>query len=165
MTDPSRESVYSGEVSLRSLRLAIFLGELNDVSIMVADVGNAYLEAKTKEKVYIIAGPEFGELEGHTLVIYKALYGLRTSGARFHERFADTLRDMGFVPCDADPDVWMRDSGDLWEFVCVYTDDLCAIMKDPQAFFNQLSSSPHHYKTKGCRGDLLPSRRRLWSRS
>jgi hypothetical protein len=25
-----------------------------------ADVGNAYLEAKTKEKIYIVAGPEFG---------------------------------------------------------------------------------------------------------
>ena len=52
---------------------------------MPADVGNGYLEAKTKEKVYIVAGPEFGELQGHTLIIYKALYGLRTSGARFHD--------------------------------------------------------------------------------
>ena len=56
----------------------------------MGDIGNAYLEAYTKEKVYCIAGPEFGDLAGHTLVIVKALYGLRTSGARYHERFADT---------------------------------------------------------------------------
>ena len=64
----------------------------------LGDVGNAYLEAYTQEKVYIIAGPEFGELAGHTLIIVKALYGLRTSGARYHEKFAATLVDMGFKP-------------------------------------------------------------------
>jgi hypothetical protein len=29
------------------------------------DIGNAYLEAYTTEKVYIIAGPEFGERARH----------------------------------------------------------------------------------------------------
>ena len=29
------------------------------------DIGNAYLEAVTSEKVYIRAGPEFGKLEEH----------------------------------------------------------------------------------------------------
>jgi hypothetical protein len=42
------------------------------------NVGNAYLEAKTKEKVYIVGGPEFGSLEGHTLLDDKTLYGLRS---------------------------------------------------------------------------------------
>jgi hypothetical protein len=33
--------------------------------------------AETKEKVHIIAGPKFGELQGHTLTIHKkAFYGL-----------------------------------------------------------------------------------------
>ena len=32
------------------------------------DIGNAYLESYTKEKVYIVTGPEFGEREGHTLM-------------------------------------------------------------------------------------------------
>ena len=45
-----------------------------------------------------IAGPEFGEKEGHIFVINKALYGLKTSGKRWHERFTDVLRDMGFHP-------------------------------------------------------------------
>ena len=38
------------------------------------DIGTAYLESVTKEKVYIMAGPEFGDREGHTLIIRKALY-------------------------------------------------------------------------------------------
>jgi hypothetical protein len=42
------------------------MAELNGLELWGADVGNAYLEAKTKEKVYIVGGPEFGSLEGHT---------------------------------------------------------------------------------------------------
>ena len=51
---------------------------LNGLELMAADIGNAYLEAHTKEKVYCIAGSKFGELAGHVLVFNKALYGLRT---------------------------------------------------------------------------------------
>ena len=69
------ESVYSGVVSLRGLRLVMFLADLNKLLLWGGVVGNAYLEALTKEKLYIIAGPEFGELQGDILIIYKALYG------------------------------------------------------------------------------------------
>ena len=51
-------------------------GEL--ATLIATDIGNAYLEAYTSEKVYVIAGPEFGDLEGHIFVIRKALYGLKT---------------------------------------------------------------------------------------
>ena len=66
------------------------------------DISNAYLEAHISEKVYIIAGPEFGEKEGHTLIINKALYGLKSLGARWHERLFDMLSEMGWTPCKAD---------------------------------------------------------------
>jgi hypothetical protein len=61
----------------------------------------------TKEKVYIIAGPEFGPLEGHTLLINKAIYGLKSSGLRWSERFSDVLIDMGFFLSKAETDIWM----------------------------------------------------------
>jgi hypothetical protein len=82
LTDIPLESVYSGIVSLRGLRIVIFLAELNGLLIWATDITSAYLEAFTLEKVCIKAGPEFGKLEGHWLTIEKALYGLRTSGAR-----------------------------------------------------------------------------------
>ena len=77
----------------------------------------------TKEKVAFVAGKEFGPLAGHTLLISKAPYGLQSSGARFHDKFADTLCDMGFKPSFCDPDVWYRDAGDCYEYVCTYVDD------------------------------------------
>ena len=148
---------YSSVVSLRSLRIALAIGELNGLRVGVGDVSCAYLEAYTKEKVYFAAGPEFGDLEGHTMIIVKALYGLRTSGARFHEKFAETMTEMGFKPCLADPDVWLRDAGDCYEYVCVYyVDDLMAIMHDPPAFFQTLQSD-YNYDLKGVGDPELPS--------
>ena len=79
LTATPTESVYSGVVSLRGLRTCIFLGELNGLVPWATDIGNAYLEAKTTEKVCIRAGPEFGELEGHLLIIDNELYGWRLS--------------------------------------------------------------------------------------
>jgi hypothetical protein len=57
---------------------------------------------------YIVGGPEFGDLTGHTLEFYKALYSLRSSGLCWHQRFADALRLLAFVPCKAETDIWMR---------------------------------------------------------
>jgi hypothetical protein len=131
MTAPPKDSVYFGGVTLRSVRLCMFLGELNGLDVDAADVGNAYLMAYTKEKLYIIADPEFGDPQGCLLIIVKALYGLWTSEARWHEFFADTLMDMDFYPCKAHPDVWMKASG----FVCVYVDDLACTMAYPSLFF------------------------------
>ena len=45
------ESIYSGVVSLRNLRLVIFLGKLTMLELWGADIGNACLEAVTEEKL------------------------------------------------------------------------------------------------------------------
>ena len=51
LTKEPVESIYSGVVSLRSLRIVVFLSQLNDLEIWGADVGNSYLEAYTDEKL------------------------------------------------------------------------------------------------------------------
>ena len=83
LTATPSKSVYSGVVSLQGLQMCIFIGELDCMVPWATDIGNTYLEAVTSEKVCIRAGPEFGELEGHLLIIYKALYGLRLRGKLF----------------------------------------------------------------------------------
>ena len=90
------ENIYSGVVSLRNFSLVMFLGKLNNLDIWGADIGNAYLEAFTDEKLYIVAGPEFQELEGYILILIKALYGLKSSGKRWAEVIHGILRDMKF---------------------------------------------------------------------
>ena len=146
MTSAPNEEAYSSVVSLKGMRMCIFLAELNGLKIMAGDVGNAYLEAKTREKIYIIAGPEFGELEGTIMVMNKALYGLKTSGARYREHFADYLRSKGWTQSRADPDIWMKDGGDHWEYICTYVDDLLIMSKEPEKFMDELKKT---FKMKG----------------
>ena len=85
LTKEPMETVYSEVVSLRNLRLAM-LAEFNNLELWGADVGNAYLQALTKEKLYIVGGPEFVELQEHVLVMYKALYGTRSGEACWHDK-------------------------------------------------------------------------------
>ena len=150
LTKEPVESIYSGVVSLRSLRMVVFLSQLNNLEIWGADVGNAYLEAYTDEKLCIMAGPEFKELQGHLLIMVKALYGTRSGGARWHDRLFDILQEMKFKPSKADPDVWMRPEpgGTCYEYIAVYVDDLAIAAKDSQAFCNELKKK-YNLKLKG----------------
>jgi hypothetical protein len=69
--------------------------EWNDVN---KSKSNAFLYGKTKEKVYITAGPEFGvDLHGKNLIIDKSLYGLKisTAAARFHDHLSESLLRLG----------------------------------------------------------------------
>ena len=66
--------------------------------VMGADIGNAYLETYTHEKLFIKAEAEFEELEGFILILNKALYGVKSSGKRWAERFYDIIKDMGIKP-------------------------------------------------------------------
>ena len=144
------ESVYSGVVSLRGLRIVLLLAELNNLDVCCTGIGNAYLEAYTKEKVCFIAGKEFGNLAGHLLIIDKALYGLRTSGLCWHDKFADCLRDMGFTPCKAEPYIWMRlnTKFGIYKYIAVYVDDLAIAAKDCKKITNILTNK-YKFKLKG----------------
>ena len=91
-----------------------------------ADIGNAYLEAFTDEKLYIGAGPEFKELEGYILIFLKALYELKSSGKRWADVIHNILKYLKFTPSEADPCIWLRKALNLkcYEYIAVYVDDL-----------------------------------------
>ena len=135
---------------MRSLKLVIFLGKLNNLELWGADIGNAYLEASTEEKLYIVAGPEFEDWEGYMLTFSKALYGQKTSGKRWAETLHDILKDMNFIPSRADQCIWLKKNIKLniYEYIAVYVDDLCIAAQDPKEIINILKSK-YHLKVKG----------------
>ena len=146
-TEASKDDVKSGVVSMDSVRIGFFIGELLNLLVSAGDVGSAFLYGKTREKIYMIAGPEFGpEIMGCILILVMGLYGLKTSAARFHEHLAGILWDLGFRPSRGDPDFWYKDCGTHYEYCACYVDDLLVWSKDPIAILKQLKET---YTIKG----------------
>ena len=110
--------------------MAFVLASLNNLQVCAADVSTAFLYGKTREKVYIVAGEEFGDDAGKVMIVEGGCYGLKTSAARFHERVSEELRSMGFRPSKADFDLWMRPKADHYEYVATYVDDIMVFSKD-----------------------------------
>ena len=128
----------------------IFLGKLSHLDLWGADIGNAYVEEFTDEKLNIVAGPEFQELEGYILIFLKALYGLKSSGKRWAEVIHGILRDMKFLPSKSDPCIWLRKAANLrcYEYIAVFVDDLCIAAESPSTII-QIFKSKYHLKVKG----------------
>ena len=100
---------YAGVVSRESVRIMLTYAAVHGLNVFAGDIRNAYLQAPTSEKHYIICGPEFGlENEGRVGLIKRALYGGKVAGRDFWYHLRSAMESMGFTPSKGDPDVWMR---------------------------------------------------------
>jgi hypothetical protein len=136
-TEAPSALTYSSVVSRDSVRIALLIASLNDLKLLACDIQNAYLTADCREKIYIKAGHEFGSEAGSIMVIRKALYGLKSSGAAFRAHLAETLYDLNYQPTKGDPDVWIRpaiksNGFEYYEMVLVYVDDILCISEQPE---------------------------------
>jgi hypothetical protein len=91
-TEVPKESTYSSVISRDSVQIAFLYAALNDLDILSADIQNAYLNAPTKDKLYMMASLEFGSnnVNLHVLIV-RALYWLQSLGAHWQEHMASTL--------------------------------------------------------------------------
>ncbi len=149
-TDPPTSITYSSVVSRDSVRIAFLLAALNDLDVMMANVGNAYINADICEKVYFVTGDEFGALNrGKNVIIVTALYGLKASRAAWCVHLAEVLHDMGHTSTLADPDVWLhaetKPGGfEYYAYLLVYVEDILLISHDPSHTINT-SVSPERW--------------------
>ena len=159
-TNTPSSVTYSSVVSRDSVRICLLIAALNDLNILAGDIENAYIAAPCREKCWTWAGKEFGSDQGRPLIIVRALYGLKSSGAAFRAFLAETLDDMGFQSSHADPDVWLRpatkpDGENYYEYILCYVDDILSIslqpdrpMKEIQRMFkfkNDIVQKPDFY--------------------
>jgi len=79
-------------------------------------------------------------------VIHKSLYGLKMSTVAFHEHLSMKLRDMGYAPLRADPDLRMKDCDTHYEYITRYVDDVISFSKNPIMIIEELKK---HYVMKG----------------
>lgn len=142
--DPRGLTTRATVVKGISVRLLDLIANHWNKKILTGDIGNAFVQSKTEEKVFTKLGPEFGpDLAGRIALIVKALYGLTTSAAAFRKALADFLRTLDFIPTRYDRDVWMKPSptGNGYDYICTHVDDFKIIADDPQAYIDMISGA------------------------
>jgi hypothetical protein len=128
------------------VRIALTIAALNDLDILACDIQNAYLTTDCREKVWIIAGPEFGSEAGTNMLVNKALCGLKSSGAAFRAFLAETLDAMDYKPSYADPDVWIRPAVkpggfEYYEYMLYYVDDALCISNNSEKSMKRIQDN------------------------
>jgi hypothetical protein len=145
-TETPMSITYSSVVSRDSVRIAFLIAALNDLDIMACDVSNAYLNAPCREKIWFVAGPEFGSRQGQVVKIVRALYGLKSSGASWRNMLSQTIvEELQFQPTIADPDVYRRcnrkpNGEEYWELLLVYVDDILIVSHEPKHHLQKLGT-------------------------
>ena len=143
-TEPPTSMTYSSVVSRDSVRIALSIASLNCLEISSCDIGNAYLNAPCREKLWTVAGAEFGSEKGAVMIISRALYGLKSSGAAWRSTLAQTMELLGYKPTQADPDVWLKraikhDRTPYYKMMLIYVDDVLHLAEDPNEDMTKLS--------------------------
>ena len=142
-------STYAGVVSRESVRIALTYAALNDLDVFAANIRNAYLQALSSQKDYIICGLEFGvENIGQTALIHRALYGGKAAGRDFRNHLCSCMEFLNLKSCLADPDMWMRpaiksDGNTYYEYILLYVDNALVVSENAESILqNELRRYP-----------------------
>ena len=181
VTEAPATLTYASVVGRETVRVALTLAALNALEVKTADVEGAYLTAPNLEKIWVLLGPEFGPDAGKKAIVVRALYGLKSAGASFRSVMADCMQQLGFKPCKADPDLWMKpavrpdDGTSYWTYVLFYVDDCLAIDCDAEGVLRQIDrffkmkpgsiGDPDLYLGSKLREHTLPNGVKAWGKS
>jgi hypothetical protein len=84
-----------------------------------------------------VLGPEFGDDAGKRVLIVRDMYGLKAAGEALRNHLAEFRNHLGWYPCRADRDLWMKaetrhDDGVLyWAYILIYVDEILCVHHDP----------------------------------
>ena len=141
--DPKGLDTRATVVKSISVRLLDIIADAWNKEVLTGDIGNAFIQSDTNEKIYTRFGDEFGELKGCLAIIVRALYGLTTSAERFRSKFADLLRTMGFKSSRYDRDLWVIPCphGNGYDYICTHVDDFKIVANNPYHYLEQISGA------------------------
>jgi Reverse transcriptase (RNA-dependent DNA polymerase) len=74
-------------------------------------------------------------------------YGEQMAGFNQNQGFAEVLRAMGFIPSQAQDDIWMSENNNLYEYIALYVDDLLIAASNPKEIVQTLEEQ-HKLKLK-----------------
>ena len=141
---------------------------MNDLKLLSADIGNAYLNVKCRKRVHVRYGPElFGpEYTGKLAVTVRALYSLEISGASWRQHLSSGINYLGFTNTKGDSDVYRRRASkttgeSYYECLIVYVDDIICVSDNPKHWMDTLQIS-YRLRDVGLPYKFLGSNKKQW---
>lgn len=109
------------------------------------DVKTAYLHGELKETILMKQPVEFHNgAKDEIFLLRKSLYGLKQAGRVWNAKISDVLKQLGYVPSESDPCLFVKTWKKKKTFILLYVDDML-IFTDTEAeyerFRNILRSS------------------------
>ena len=98
---------YSLVVSRDLVRIVLTISAINYLDVLACDIQNAYIMTDCRERVWVISRPEFGSEAGKNMLMRKALYELKVSGAAFRDFLEENMYALGYLPSYTNPDLWL----------------------------------------------------------
>ena len=142
MTTAPAAVTYASVVLRETVRIALTLAAFNDLAVKCGDVLNAYITAPVKVNIWTYLGPENGEYEGKKAIIVRVLYDLKPSVDAFRAHLCECMAALGYKPCLADPDIWLKaqnqDDIDYYSYILCYVDDIMVIHHDTRPILDRI---------------------------
>ena len=88
------EDVYAPVISLDFIRILFLIAVMNNLDVRMVDISCAFLQSKTKEKLYTRGGIEWGEeIAGRVLILAKSVYGTKTAAQAWFKEFTEAIEN------------------------------------------------------------------------
>ena len=135
-------------ISAVGVRMMFAQAAADGQKVLAGDLGNAYLHARTREKVFCRLEEEWGpEYAGRVAVIEKAIYGLVSSAYEFHSYVVRAMDGMGWTQAEACKDIWFRwnERDGKYDRVGFYVDDVIITGMHPEEIVMEMEK---HFEFK-----------------
>ena len=141
-TDFTRKARLS-IVSRETAHIAFLIAALNDLNVWAAIIGNEYLNANCKKRIWAKASNKFGADEGKSMTIVKALYGLKSSGTAWRNLLPSSIKEMDFTSLKADPDLYYwaqvkKNRENYRDCLLVYVDGILCVSEDMKPIMTEV---------------------------
>ncbi|CAK9827477.1 Retrovirus-related Pol polyprotein from transposon TNT 1-94 [Anthophora retusa] len=131
---------YAPVSRLPLVRLVIAIINKYDLEVSQLDVKTAFLNGEIEEEIFmeIPEGTQHTDKDRQVKVckLKRALYGLRISPKRWHERFAKAASKIGLISNDAEPCLFIWRDKHKFLILVLYVDDMLIASND----FNKLNN-------------------------
>lgn len=148
------DEVFAPVAKQTTFRTLLSVAGRRGMLVKHVDVKTAYLHGELKEIIHMKRPKGFqGGAEGEVCLLRKSLYGLKQAGRVWNTKINEVLKQLGYVPSDADPCLYVKTCKKKKSFILLYVDDML-IITNTEAEYERVRNHLAGQFTITCLGDV-----------